>query len=57
MVAGISNVLQLSSLCPSSLLFDASVTKKIMAHCPSHSVKVFKTPIRDNPLAYILRGE
>jgi hypothetical protein len=56
-VAGISNVLQLNGLCPSSLLFDASVTKKIMAHCPSHPAEVSKTPIRVNPLEYSLCGE
>jgi hypothetical protein len=50
-VAGISSVLQLSGLCLSSLLFDASVTKKIMAHCPSFPAKVSNTPIRVNPLA------
>jgi hypothetical protein len=58
-VAGISSVLQLSGLFLSSLLFDASVTEKIMAHCPSHHpAKVSKTPIRVNPLAlYSLCGE
>ncbi len=56
-VAGISSDLQLSGLCPSSLLFHASVTKKIMAHCPSHPAKVSKTPIMVNPLAHSLSGE
>ena len=56
-VAGISGVLQLSSLCLSNLLFDDYVTKKIMAHCPSHPAKVSKTPIRVNPLAFSLCGE
>ncbi len=51
-VAGISSVLQLSSL-----LFDASITKRIMVHCPSFPAKVSKTPIRVNPLAYSLCGE
>jgi hypothetical protein len=56
-VAGISSVLQLSGLCPSSLLYDAFITKKIIAHCPSHPAKVSKMPIRVNPLAYSLCGE
>ncbi len=51
-VAGIRCVLLLRGLCPSSLLFDASITKKIMAHCPTFPAKVSKTPIRVNPLAY-----
>jgi hypothetical protein len=55
--AVISSVLQISALCPSSLLIDAFVTKKIIAHCPSHLVTVSKTPIGVNPLAYILCGE
>ncbi len=29
----------------------------IMAHCPSLSAKVGKTPIKVNPLAYSIRGE
>jgi hypothetical protein len=57
MVAGISSVLQLSGLCPSSLLSDASFTKKFMAHFPSFPPKVSKTPIRVNPIAYSLCGE
>jgi hypothetical protein len=56
-VAGISSVLQLSGLCPSSLLSDAFFTKKIMAHCPSFPPKVSKTPFTVNPLAYSLCGE
>jgi hypothetical protein len=56
-VAGISSVLQQSGLCLSSLLFEASVTKKIMAHCPSLPAKMSKMPIRVNPLAYSLCGE
>jgi hypothetical protein len=56
-VAGISSVLQLSGLCPRSMLFDASVTKKIMAHNPSLPAKVSKMQIRVNPLAYSRCGE
>jgi hypothetical protein len=56
-VAGISSVLQLSGLYPSSLLFDATITKRIMVHCPSFPAKVSKAPIRVNPLAYSLCGE
>jgi hypothetical protein len=58
-VAGISSVLQLhvSGLCSSSLLFDAFVTKKVMAHCPSHPANMSKKLIRVNPPAYSLCGE
>ncbi len=57
-VAGISSVLQLSGLWPSTQLSDASFTKKIMAYCPSVPAKeVSKTPIRVNPLGYSLCGK
>jgi hypothetical protein len=55
--AGISSGLQLSSLCPSSLLLQHSITYYVMIICSSSLANVSRMPIRANPLVNSLCGE